>query len=61
MLMDLSRSGLVKQGYSDLDAARILNTFINNTLACKDMQNMRVTVWRNANGVIQDVKRRAMK
>lgn len=59
--MDLSRAGLIKQGYSDLDAARILNTFINNTLACKDMANMRVTVWRNEVGEIQDVKRRVMK
>lgn len=35
--------------------------FISNTVACKAMKNLRVTVWRNSGGIIQDVKRITMK
>lgn len=61
MLMDLSRKGLINQGYSEIDAARILQVFIDKTLVCKDMQNLRVTVIKNAMGVIQNVRRGKIK
>ena len=61
MNMHMSKLSLIEQGYKDVDADRIMQRFVDDTITCKDMKNLRVTVLRGSNGVIKAAQRSVIK